>query len=249
MSCLKLNKFILLFFMFFSLSANATFSDMECLTSSFESVVSHKGKPFGLTNTTLKVVKEGCLVIVEHSELKYRHNKWEIDVCREPVHIKSGTGAIEVLKKKADCNGPGAHPEYCKAVKKIELVLQDDGLIFADGEKEDLKTDHGRIYCSFLLLKSYLRNNFVYSRQGEYEDTLIKSHFNQKKETCVVPEKSAAPAPVPSPAPQAVPVKKPEQLRPNMGPNHRPESTPVETRNVQETSQGSIPESTEPGRF
>lgn len=215
----------------------AAFTDMECINSAFESVVSHKGQPFGLTNTKLKVSKENCLITIEHNELKYVNKKWEVDVCREPIHIKTGVGAIEVLKKKGSCKSPQANKEYCEAVQKIELILQDDGLIFAEGEKEDLKTDHGRLYCSFLLLKAYLRNNVVYSRHREYKDTLIKSNFVNKEETCDVTNSKEASVEEKIdhtqkevPVPMTEPVNSSQQI-------------------VAPTNGNTIPESNEQGRF
>lgn len=211
----------------------SAFTDMECLNSTFESSVSHKGMPFGLTETTVKVKKENCLIIVEHNELKYIYNKWEIDVCREPIHIKESSGAIEVLKKTGNCNSPQKNEEFCKAASKIEAVLQDDGLIFADGEKENLNSDHGRLYCTFLILKSYLRKDVIYSRHRNYEDTLFNSDL-KTKETCPVPEKKEVEATEVSPS--AVPTE------PVPAVNVQPQA-PVDNGN------GSIPDTNEQGRF
>ncbi|MCO4793881.1 MAG: hypothetical protein KC493_09220 [Bacteriovoracaceae bacterium] len=148
-----------------SFSANAAFDEMECLNSNFSTTVSHKGAPFGLAKNVLKVEKENCVITIDHQKLKFMKKKFLIDVCRAPVHIKSGAGAVEVLKRESDC-GKKSKGEYCKALKNIENMIQDDGLIFAKGEKENLNTDHGRIYCTYLLVKSYLGVGKVLSRHG-----------------------------------------------------------------------------------
>jgi len=157
-----------LFTLFLSAFASlsfAAFDEMECLNSSFSTVVKHKGKPFGLTQNIIKVSKENCVVSIEHEKLKFMKKKYVIDVCRAPVHIKTGVGAVEVLKRDGEC-GKKAKGEFCNELKFIEEIIQDDGLIFAKGEKEDIGTDHGRIYCSYLLLKTYLKTGRVLSRHS-----------------------------------------------------------------------------------
>ena len=145
------------------------FSNLDgaaCLQSNFNTKVSHKGFPFGLTQNILKITKENCEVTVEHEKLKILKNKWFIDVCRAPVHIKTGsTGAIEVTKKHFSCESDAKSKsnDFCKTLTKIEKIIQDDGLIFAEGEKEDIQTDHGKMYCAYTLLRAYLRFDKVLS--------------------------------------------------------------------------------------
>ena len=72
--------------------------------------------------------------MIHFEKLKYLKNKWIIDVCRGPVHIKHDKGSIEVIKRNQSCS---ANPksEFCTTLSNIESIIQDDGLIFAEGEK------------------------------------------------------------------------------------------------------------------
>ena len=144
-----LSKFSFLFIIsLITTSAFATFSEKECLDSSFELKVTHKDKrTFGLAKVSLSLVKDKCEIIVKHDKFKFIKNEWKVDVCREPVHIKSGVKGVEVLKKNGPCPNKKS-ADFCDALNSIKNVVQDDGLIFAPGEKENISTDHGRIYCS-----------------------------------------------------------------------------------------------------
>lgn len=155
------------------------FSDMECLNGNFSSVVEHAGMPFGLSKNILSVNKEECLLTIGHEKLKVMKSHWTIDVCRAPVHIKQTGGSVEVLKRDGDCS-EGSSP-YCKELKKIKTILQDDGLIFASGQKEDISNEHGKIFCSFLLVKKYLGGGFVFNRGSEYTNVLMKKNNGVSK--------------------------------------------------------------------
>lgn len=180
-----LSKFSFLIFLIpFNVYA---FTDMECLHSKFEVSVSHKGKPFGLTKNTISIKKDDCIINVSHEKLKFMKGSWKIDVCREPIHIKKTGNGVEVVKKTANCSkGSDA---FCGELERITTNIQDDGLIFAEGEKESLTSDHGKIYCSYLLLKSYMERDIVFNRQKKYENILDPS-FAPKK---VVPAEVVSP--------------------------------------------------------
>jgi hypothetical protein len=145
---------------------------MECINSSYDSFVEHKAMPFGLSKTILGVSKKECLIVISHSKLKFMKSEWTIDICRGPVHIKKTGGAVEVLKRDNSCE-EGSSP-FCKELDKIETVLQDDGLIFADGQKENISSEHGKIYCSFLLVKKYLRDGMIFNRGKDYSGVIFK---------------------------------------------------------------------------
>jgi hypothetical protein len=78
-------------------------------------------------------------------------------------------------------------------------VIQDDVLIFAEGDRDNLGSAHGKTYCSYLLLKKYLNESVIFSRYTDVPDIFLE----QPK-----PAQPAAPAPtVPAgseekPAPQ-----------------------------------------------
>lgn len=156
------------------------FSDMDCIQGNFDAVVEHKAAPFGLSKNILSVSKSDCSITINHSKLKFIKNSWTVDVCREPVHIKKDDNGVEVLKRKAGCKAGSS--EYCKELSKIEKLLQDDGLIFASGEKENISSDHGKIYCAYLLTKKYLRDGLVFNRGHEYTEVFFPSKVEIKVE-------------------------------------------------------------------
>lgn len=199
-------KTIFLFLFFGSLNAYGAFNDMDCLNINFKSQISHKGAPLGLTENILRIQKSLCVITIEHEKLKFFNKKWDIDVCRGPVHIKSGTKEIEVLKRPSSCIGENKGHEFCTIMQDVFDIIQDDGLIFADGEKENLASDHGKTYCSFLLLKKYLEEGFILSRHNFYENFIVKgmapapSQENQGQGGSVNTEVVPAPTPTPTPS-------------------------------------------------
>lgn len=145
------------------------FSLKECLETNFTADVTHKGQPFGLTDTILNIEKEGCVLKIHHHSLKFLKKAWEIDVCRAPVHIKSGAGAVSVLRREGPCL-EGATSEFCQETKSIDAILQNDGLIFAQGEREDLTSPHGQIHCAYTMLNHYLYDGKILSRHEPMEE-------------------------------------------------------------------------------
>ena len=156
---------------------------LSCLQADFTSTVSHKGFPFGLTKNTLTLTKNNCELIIEHQKLKFMKKKWLVDVCRAPVHIKSGASEIEVIKKKFTCktDAKSKNDDFCKTLVLMEQILQDDGLIFAKGEKENISSEHGKMYCTYVLLRSYLRFDKILSRT----DSKLKFDFENPLNTMV----------------------------------------------------------------
>lgn len=146
-----------------------TFKLDECIQSEFNTQVSHKGWPFGLHEVVLKIDKKQCQLNIYHEHFKYLKKNWNIDVCRGPVHIKMGTSSIEVFKRRQNCDQGSDNSGFCSRYGDLTRVLQDDGLIFAQGEKEDLNADHGRVNCVHMLVKEYLNNGFVFSLHAPNE--------------------------------------------------------------------------------
>ena len=147
------------FFFLTGFSVYGMFDSSMCLNSSFESKVSHAGFPFGLTENTLHVRKIKCLIEINFYELFYWQTRWIIDVCREPIHIKLGKRSTSVIRRHQTC--PHKDDAFCEEFSKLKHIIQDSGLIFAKGEKGRLSDDHGKIYCSYLLLEKYLRKGDV----------------------------------------------------------------------------------------
>jgi len=53
-------------------------------------------------------------------------------------------------------------------------AIADDGLIFAEGDRDNLSSQHGQTFCSYLLLKKYLNDSTVFSRYIEVPDIFLE---------------------------------------------------------------------------
>ncbi len=171
------------------------FSDIQCLKADFQTEISHRGFPLGLTQRVLTIEKKGCQLSIDHQKWKFYKQNWIVDVCREPVHLKKSLGSVEVIKKAAPCSGPQAQANaFCQHTGKLKNLIQDDGLIFASGDKEALTSEHGKVYCAYLLFKAYTERDIVFSRSREYSNIL--------EEAQAMPSPSSDQAmPTPSPPP------------------------------------------------
>ena len=172
-------------YLFFLLSFDVyAVYDKECIDAIFKTNITHKAWPFGLTENKLSINKDKCVIVIDHEKLKFIKKKWTVDVCRGPVHIKTGLNSHKVLKKDQECFHPESENVFCQGLKQIQKILQDDGLIFATGEKEDITSDHGRVYCSYLLLQTYLQDGLVLNRNESYENLLKgRAFFSGEKKT------------------------------------------------------------------
>ncbi len=142
----------------------AKFTFNECINSSFNEEIKHKGQFFGLIKHELKVKKDNCIIDINFE--KITNKNWVVDICREPIHIKKKGSGIDIFKRQSACE-LDPKQSYCYEEKELFSVIQDDGLIFAEGERDSIQTQHGKIYCSFLLLKHYLKRGLVLSRNNE----------------------------------------------------------------------------------
>lgn len=184
----------------FSALAQERFSPKSCLDANFEMSMSHRGVLFGLLKQELNIDKKECIIKVKHR--KYFPKEWIVDICREPVHIKivNSTG-IDVAKKIGSCEEEDISREtenFCRQYNEMMNYLQDDGLIFAEGDRDSLSSDHGKTYCVYLLLKKYLEEGTLFSRYttvpnifdgGKIEPTTEKIETEEKP----VPEEKTAP--------------------------------------------------------
>lgn len=213
---MEFNKYKLcfLFILFFSFSAfgqQTRFLPKSCLDATYKMKLTHKGPLFGLLKQELLINKEGCLIHVSHK--KYFPHEWVLDVCREPVHIKvtSATG-VDVAKKENDCiknDNSKDTSNFCSQYFDLLGVLQDDGLIFAEGDRDNLESDHGKTFCSYLLIKKYLNESVIFSRYTEVEDI-----FTEKPRPMPVQVVPVAPAPAPVDNQSATPSAKKEEVTP-----------------------------------
>lgn len=138
------------------------FTSDECLRSSYKASVEHSGKFFGLIKNKLDIKKNECLIEVQFKNIL--ETKWVVDLCREPIHMKvHSKGSESVFKRDERCE-PGDSSEFCVYREELRENLQDYGLIFAKGERESLNTDHGKTYCTYLLLGQHLDKGILFSK-------------------------------------------------------------------------------------
>ncbi len=174
MACIK---FSFLFLLTLSTAfAQVRFSPKSCVDATYNMKMVQKGPLFGLLKQEFVIDKKGCLIHITHK--KYLPKEWFVDVCREPVHIKvsSATG-VDVAKKEADCihvDKTKDTSDFCSQYFDLMDVIQDDGLIFAEGDRDNLSSDHGKTYCSYLLIKRYLNDSVVFSRYTDVPDIFLE---------------------------------------------------------------------------
>lgn len=166
---------ILVFFSFNSLKSSA-FEDVNCLKGEFSAQIEKGIDPFGFLQEKLSITKKKCDILIELNKAKYIKNKWHVDICREPVHIKFG-GSLQNVVKKSEVNCATAKSEYCEVLSDLKVALEDNGLIYGKGIREDLNSQHGKVYCTYLLLNQYLRNSIVFSYEKPIEVVLSGTTF------------------------------------------------------------------------
>lgn len=178
------SKFSLLLVLLLSSSvfAQKKFTSVQCLNSDFETKVKNEGKFFGLIKNDLLIKKNKCLIEVTFKGIL--ETVWKVDICREPIHMKvKSKGNQSVYKRVKKCDSDNK-TDYCYFRDELILNLQDQGLIFAKGLKEQLSDAHGQVYCSYLLLKKYLDEGHLFS-QFDKEINLYKEEAN-----CEIPKES-----------------------------------------------------------
>ncbi len=191
MQSYKSKTLLLITLLFASLSSHAAFDLQACLDASNEISISHKVKPFGLLERSVSITKERCIIDVSSVSYKFMKSAWQIDVCRSPIHIKKTDGGVEVVKKEGSCQvSPSS--EFCTEGKKLLQVIQDDGLIFASGEKSNLSDDHGKVNCVYLLLSQYMNDGRIFGDQASFGETTKNFETTQAVSTPT----AVAPVPV-----------------------------------------------------
>lgn len=138
------------------------FDSQQCLDSKVQTFIQSEGRFFGLLKSKLSINKSECTIEVKLKEIL--ETKWVVDICREPIHIKvTSKGSQRVYKRAGECQA-GSTTQYCVYWRELYATLQDYGLIFAQGERENIKSSHGQTYCSYLLLKEYLGKGVLFSK-------------------------------------------------------------------------------------
>ena len=89
--------------------------------------------------------------------------------------MTSATG-VDVAKKEVECINKDKSKDtsdFCSQYFDLMDVIQDDGLIFAEGDRDHLTTDHGKTYCSYLIMRKYLNDSVVFSRYTDVPDIFL----------------------------------------------------------------------------
>jgi hypothetical protein len=198
------------------------FTGNECLNKTFQVSISHQGKPFGLSKVNLDIAKTDCTIVLKHEKFKYLKSSWSIDVCREPIHIKKDGGS-DVLKKINECTKK-SKDDFCENRQTLLTIIQDDALIFAEGEKEKMDSNHGKSYCAYLLLKEYLDESKVFNRGQDYYK-LFENGYSSKSRSKTIESnpKTVVPRPfVEGVDVQIEPVKNGDSQKPEVSPAEKP---------------------------
>ena len=159
-------KYSLILSVFLSASSYAEkFSSKVCLDAKFQMEVINEGKFFGLLKNNLRIEKDGCISSISFKNIL--ETTWLVDICREPIHIKvTSKGNQSVVKRIKKCSSSD-QTDFCLQRRELLETLQDYGLIFAQGEREKLNTQHGQVYCTYLLVKRYLDGGVLFSKYDE----------------------------------------------------------------------------------
>ena len=184
MSFLKFSFIFLISFSSFSFEGN------ECFEANYDVNVIHKSFPFGLLSKTLGIKKSNCNITISYDRYKYLKTIWEVDICRDPVHIKERTRTTEVIRKINECTN--VKSTFCNEFLTIKKVIEDNGLIFATGDKSILSSDHGKVYCSYLLMNRYLDKNLVFNTGTNYDFISKSISKNKNVSSFVVDEESGS---------------------------------------------------------
>jgi len=155
----------LVFLSFFSLSSFSL--DNECVRANFDISIEREGAFWGMLPYKLKVSKDRCVIkLVRDNVLK---SNWELDLCREPVHLK----VYQYFTKKDFLKEEACHDKtkntFCRKKDEFIKVIEKEGLVHVKGEREDFSSDHGKLYCLYGLVKDYLNNSILFSMTQDYE--------------------------------------------------------------------------------
>lgn len=188
--------------------ANAMFKSSDCVIQSFQGSFTIDKGPFGMMPLVMSLKKNRCIIEIERNMIF--KTSWQIDLCREPVHIKqkSWSGEGFEIRKEYPCKEGLA---YCQQVDELINSIENEALIYAKGERESLVTDHGKFFCSYLLLKNYLKEGKVFSLTvptsvNIFEKTALEN-FGHESETIMTnetPTSNQIVSPTATPVPTAV---------------------------------------------
>lgn len=154
------------------------FDANECLKANFNIEIVHGSAPWGFNRNKLLIQKQECVMHISRSSYYFSKEKYTIDVCRAPVHIKEEGFSTQVYKFVPRC-AQDSEDTFCKTRRRLFEVLQDDGLIFAEGQKEQLTSDHGKVFCAYSLITKYLNSGKIFNSYYDYSGMPIGHLSNE----------------------------------------------------------------------
>lgn len=158
MSCIRFSLYLCLIFSI-NTYAQEKFTSNECLQASFETSIKQGKKFFGLIKSNLEIKKDKCIIKIQYKNIMEK--EWVVDICRQPIHIKvTSTGTQSVYKRG---EGVESTSEFLENWNELSDVIQDYGLIYAQGLREKLSSSHGMTYCTFLLVRKHLEDGVLFS--------------------------------------------------------------------------------------
>lgn len=188
-------RFSLLIFITLSFNTFALekFSSRQCLDANFETDVKQGKKFFGLLKSNLEIKKDKCIIKIKYKNITEK--EWLVDICRQPIHMKiTSSVSQDVYKRDKGCE-VNSKSEFCENWNELSDVIQDYGLIYAKGLREELSSSHGMTFCTFLLLKKHLEQGVLFSAFEETPDIFIEGGCSivSKKEPS---ENQTVPSPI-----------------------------------------------------
>ena len=169
--------FLLIMSALVGLAHGITFDENICFKKKFDVNLIRKIGPFGIGERKLRIEKRDCDIEIEYQSVQHLTTFWKVDICREPVHIKEGNKSVEVIQKDNDCKG-SEESSFCEKKETILELIKNEGLIFAAGAREDFASDHGKTFCSYLLLKYYLNGTKALNRNVLFKGELLNIQNN-----------------------------------------------------------------------
>ena len=150
------------------------FTSSECILTSFKKKIQLPNKYFGIFKRELFLSKERCLM-----SLKYKYSfwfsQWEIDLCRDPIHVRyENFFGPELIRKDGECD-KGQKNSFCQTLSNLHDLIDNELLIYSEGERDQISSGHGTAYCLDLLFKSYLVRNFSFSMEQSNNYNIFKN--------------------------------------------------------------------------
>ena len=178
---------VLVFFSFIEFNINqafAMFSSSDCIVANFSKQIFLPAKYLGIFKREISLAKDRCLLSLKFKS-SFWFSKWEVDLCRDPIHLRyENFLGPELFRKNTSCL-KGQSDQFCDSAAKLKEVIQNELLLFAEGERDQLSTSHGTSYCLNLLFASYLEKDFSFSMESTHEYDIFKQE--KVPETATMP--------------------------------------------------------------